>query len=87
MKIKRTFLALTLAALGACSDQGTPANPPQNPGSAPAANAAAEEPLLGPEDAAIPTEMEAADQAAKSIDESNADAELEKLKSELEGGK
>jgi len=76
MKIQRLFLVLSLAALGACTVE-------QN--SAPEASAQ-EETLLEPGDAAIPTEEEAAAGAAKTIDESNADAELEKLEKELEGG-
>jgi len=88
MKIQRTTLmlplALTLALFGACgvhveSSTTTSSDTPQ-------AAAGSEEPLLAPADAAIPTEDEAAAAAKKTIDASNADAELEKLKKELEGG-
>ena len=52
-----------------------------------APTAAAEEPLLSDEDAAIPTQEEADQEAALSITEENADQELEKLEKELaEGG-
>jgi hypothetical protein len=76
MKTHRLSLVLSLAILGACTVQES---------SSP--EASAQEPtLLAPEDAAIPTEEESAAAAAKAIDDSNADAELEKLKKELEGG-
>jgi hypothetical protein len=52
-----------------------------------APTAADEEPLLSDEDAAIPTQEEADQEAALSITEENADQELEKLEKELaEGG-
>lgn len=76
MKIHRLTLVLSLAALGACTVKES---------SSPEASAP-EETLLAPADAAIPTEEEAAAAAAKAIDEKNADAELEKLKQEIEGG-
>lgn len=79
MKIQRLFLVLPLAALGACMAKES--SPPAQPNAS-----AQEETLLAPEDAAIPTEEDAAAAAAKSIDEQNADAELEKLKQEIEGG-
>lgn len=90
MQIQRLFLVLSLAALGACTtkESSTPAPTPA-PAPAPAETAKTSMPsgtLLAPEDAAIPTEAEAADAAAKAIDGTNADAELEKLKQEIQGG-
>jgi hypothetical protein len=54
---------------------------------APAAGAYEEDDIL-PEgdDANLPSQEEAAAQAAREIDETNADEELEKLKRELNGG-
>jgi hypothetical protein len=78
MKIQRLCLVLSLATLGACTTQES---------TSPAAASGGDETLLEPADAAIPTEEEAAAAAAKKIDESNADAELESLKKELEGGR
>ena len=69
-------------ALGACSgpDETAAASPTAK--SEPSAN----EPLLSDEDA-IPSEEEAARAAEASINEANADAELERLERELaEGG-
>lgn len=65
-----------------------PPQPTQPPAATPPATAEEEEPLLGPEDAAIPTQEEADLEAAQSIHEENADAELQKLEQELgaEGG-
>ncbi|MBK7645345.1 MAG: hypothetical protein IPJ19_20295 [Planctomycetes bacterium] len=88
MNIQRLSLALPLLLLGACTTHegtGTQASG-QDAAQAPAGSAATEEPLLAPADAAIPTAEEAAAAAAKKIDDSNADAELEKLKQELQGG-
>jgi hypothetical protein len=61
---------------------------PMDPGSAVAGVADAEAPLLSPEDAAIPTQEEADLEANQSINDDNADEELEKLEKELgaEGG-
>jgi hypothetical protein len=46
----------------------------------------AETPLLSPEDAAIPTQEEADLEASQSINDENADEELEKLEKELGAG-
>lgn len=51
-----------------------------------AAQPAAEEPILPPGEVDIPSQEEADQAAEKSIDDANADAELEKLEKELEGG-
>jgi hypothetical protein len=66
-------------------------DPPGAPANDPAMNpevAEAETPLLSPEDAAIPTQEEADLEASQSINNDNADEELEKLEKELgaEGG-
>jgi hypothetical protein len=80
MKIHHLTLVVCLSALGACTahENSAPAAPAPAP--------AQESSLLAPADAAIPTEQEAADAAAKTIDEKNADAEFEKLKQEIQGG-
>jgi hypothetical protein len=68
-----------------------PGDPPNDLANDPAMNAEvadAEAPLLSPEDAAIPTQEEADLEASQSINNDNADEELEKLEKELgaEGG-
>ena len=82
MKIQHLTLVVGLFALGACTahESSAPAAP------APAPAPSQESSLLAPADAAIPTEQAAADAAAKTIDEKNADAEFEKLKQEIQGG-
>jgi hypothetical protein len=62
------------------TDPPVAAEPPV-PAPAPAEE---EPPLLGPEDAAIPTQEEADLDATQNIREDNADEELEKLEKELE---
>ena len=76
---------LALAALsfacGGTESSAAPAAAKSAPAK-PAADAA----LLPPTAEPVPTADEAAAQAAKEIDEKNADAELEKLKKDLDGG-
>jgi len=75
MNPRRLSLILCLAALGACAtDDGSEFD-----------SSADQQTLLAP-DQAVPSEEEAAAKASKTIDESNADAELEKLKQELGDG-
>jgi hypothetical protein len=76
MNTKRLSLILCLAALGACTT-----NEHSNLDAS-----ADQDTLLEPGDAVV-SEQEAAAEAAKKIDESNADAELEKLKQEIDGPK
>ncbi len=88
MQIQRLFLVLSLAVLGACTskESSTPAPTPAPVPAEQVKPSTESGTLLAPEDAAIPSEAEAADAAAKAIDEKNADAELEKLKQEIQGG-
>jgi hypothetical protein len=77
------FLAIAAAALAAaCSN---PEGSASQPGSAPAASSASNEPLLGPDDA-IASQEEADQEAETSINEQNADAEFDKLEKELAEG-
>ena len=76
MNTKRLSLVLCLAALGACTmDERSDLDA-----------SAQQDTLLEPGDEVVSEEQAAAD-AAKKIDESNADAELEKLKQEIDGPK
>ena len=69
--------ALLLGLAGCAGDEnGVAASNPQDP---PAAG------TIDEIDADVPTAAEAKSQAEKSINESNADAEFEKLKEEIEG--
>ena len=74
------YVAIAAAALvAACSN---PEGSASQPASAPATSKTSNEPLLGPDDAVA--SQEEADQAAeKSINDENADAEMEKLEKEL----
>jgi hypothetical protein len=81
--------ALFLAGLASVSCSGTEetsAAPSQSNAAAPAGAPAAQEPLLPPDTAAIPSQEEADQAAEKTIDETNADEEMEKLEKETEGG-
>jgi len=71
MKITHHAFLLILAACGQAVDSAPPA---------------AEAPLFPPDAEAVPTAEEAAAEAKKRIHAENADAELEKLKRELEDG-
>lgn len=75
MQTPRWIAPVALIALVACSVEGSeePAEAP-----APGAEAAVEE--------SLPTPEEEAAKAAESIDEANAEAELQRLQKELEGG-
>jgi len=76
---------ITTLSLAACSNpDSSAAEPAKAPSST--ASKAPDEPLLGPEDA-VSSQEEANKAAEQSINEDNADAELEKLEKELgEGG-
>jgi hypothetical protein len=71
MKTLHPFLLAALAACGQAVDSAPPA---------------AEAPLFPADAEAVPTPEEAAAEAEKRINAENADAELEKLKKELEDG-
>jgi hypothetical protein len=74
--MKTTLCAALLAIAGACGGTDA-AGPPKH---------VAEEPLFPDDAPPVPTEEQAARDAAARIDAENADAELEKLKKELEDG-
>jgi hypothetical protein len=88
--VRQLRIAGPLAALIATLSIAACSNPESSaaePAKAPASTAAktSNEPLLGPDDAV--TSQEDADKAAEqSINDDNADAELEKLEKELGGG-
>lgn len=76
---------ITICSFAACSN---PESSASEPAKAPASTAAntSNEPLLGAEDA-VPSQEDADKAAEQSINDENADAELEKLEKELgEGG-
>ena len=73
--MKHLPLAALLVLAPACGGGTDAASPTES---------TAEAPLLPADSAPIPTAQEAADEAAKEITEENAEAELEKLKKELE---
>ena len=85
MSVRSNVLAagvVMVLAAGCAKDESSSPTPAAQPASAPAAVPSADD---APE-VTIPTQDEADAQAADAITEENADAELEKLKEEIEGG-
>jgi hypothetical protein len=80
MNTNRITALLVLVALSACT---SPESSPPEPKQAPAPTAESD---LSSMDLAVPTQDEADLEAQKSIDESNADAALDELEQEIEGG-
>jgi hypothetical protein len=80
-KITVSLAAATLAGLVSVSCSGAEESHAQ---SAPAAAPAAEAPALPPEVSEVPSQEQADQDAEKTIDEKNADTEMEKIEKELE---
>jgi len=81
----RTIRIVAIAAAAFAAACSNPEGSASQPASAPAASKTASEPLLDADDA-VASQEEAEQAAESSIDEQNADSEMDKLEKELAEG-